>query len=147
MSHRGTHTSADTDSDVDALWTRQERLRNAVLDGQPSPVVDQALYLALAQMRPPPPPEDLAASILVIATRSAEARRRVARFRRTAIRLFALLYLPAVTAVSLLFAADIPEIWYRTDPAQRVLLQWMAVIGFLAATSALGSRAFHRDSV
>lgn len=146
MTTRDTHTQTESVTDTDALWTRQERLRKSAADGEAVPVVDRALYAALARMQLPPP-DDLAASTAAIVTRAAEARQRVARFRRASIRLFALLYLPAIIAAGLLFASDLPEIWLRAAPAQRMPLEWLAVIAVLATTSALLPRRPRREPV
>lgn len=142
-----THDTPRSDDEIDALWAQQERLRKAATAGEPVAEADRRLYTALARMRLPALPDDFASATAALAHRSAEARRRIVRLRGVLLRLFGLLYLPAMLLAALVFAADLPAVWLHADPAQRQPLQWVAVVLLLAVGSTLAARRRRRRDI
>jgi hypothetical protein len=126
MSKSPVGSAHDTDADLDARWAEQERMRKAVAAGEDAPVLDQALYAALASQTMPELPADFAANIAKTAERFTDARRCIAGFRALSLRLFGLLYVPVIVLVAVLFASDIPAMWARSTPEQRAPMMWAA---------------------
>lgn len=120
-----------SDDDLDVRWARDERARKAVAAGADVSALDRALYTALTQARTPPLPADFAANVATTAERLAEARRSIARFRRFSLRLFALLYVPAIVAALAWFAADLPALGLRPTLDERAPLLWVGVVAVL----------------
>ncbi|TXI51432.1 MAG: hypothetical protein E6Q50_00760 [Lysobacter sp.] len=123
--------SGMSDDDLDARWARDERARKAVAAGADVSALDRALYTALAHARTPSLTTDFAANVATTAERLAEARRSIARFRRFSLRLFALLYVPAIVAALWWFAADLRALWLRPTFDERAPLLWVGVVAAL----------------
>jgi hypothetical protein len=131
MPERPIAPTPESEADLDARWAEQERLRKVAAAGTAVPALDRALFEALNSLTLPELPEDFAASVADTAEGLADARRRVARFRALSLRLFSLLYLPAIAAVVALFAGDLPAIWARSAPEQRTPMLWAATLAVL----------------
>jgi hypothetical protein len=121
----------ESEADLDARWAEQERLRKATAAGVAVPALDRALFEALSSPISSELPDDFTAGVADTAERLADARRRIAGFRALSLRLFGLLYLPAIAAVVVLFAGDLPAIWARSAPEQRAPMLWAATLAVL----------------
>ncbi len=135
----------ESDSMLDALWRQQERAHKAVVVGADASTLDRGLFKSLANEALPTLPEDFAMNAAIAAQRHADARRRVARFRVLSLRLFSLLYLPAITAAFLAFGADVPMLWAQQTPEQRAPLMWAGVLALLWSIGVLVDRLRSRD--
>lgn len=124
-------SARESDAELDARWARQERVRKAVGTGADAPALDRALYTALANEALPALPADFAGTTASMAERLADARRRIARFRGFSLRLFGLLYLPAIAVAVWSFASDLPALWLRQTADQRAPLLWAAAVAAL----------------
>jgi hypothetical protein len=145
MSESPIKLTHESEADLDTRWSQQERLRKAAATGAVVPAVDRALFDALERADLPGLPEDFAAKTAAAAERLADARRRIARFRALSLRLFGLLYLPAIAAVVVLFASDLPATWTRLTQEQRTPMLWAAMLALLWSITALAELLRSRD--
>jgi hypothetical protein len=100
---------------------------------------DRALFAALARESLPDLPADFAERTAVAAERQAIARRQVARFRSLLGVLLGIAYLPAMSAVALLY---LPALWVSppSSPQAASLGSWLIAIAVFGMLSLFADR-------
>ncbi|MEQ1512182.1 MAG: hypothetical protein ABL934_05820 [Lysobacteraceae bacterium] len=126
----------ETQDATEALWRRQERLLSALRSGAVDDSGDERyrdVFAALDRESLPTLPDGFAVRVATDAQRLADARAQVLRFKKMAVSLLSLLYLPAMLAATLLY---LPR-WYASSvgasSGEHALWLWLvaiAVLGF-----------------